>query len=75
MMSLDIIQVSDRGVAVQNLLEEEIGGDHGGEGALPEGVPEVAADLSGQRLGNRIGEVALEAAQGLGIVSMVASWG
>jgi len=53
-------------VALQDLAEEEVGGDDGGEGALAEGEAEFVAVLADERFGDMLREVALDAAQGLG---------
>jgi len=61
----EVTQFLAGGIAVENLLEEQIGGDSGSEGALAEGVAEVAADAQGEGFGDGLGEVALDVEQGL----------
>ena len=53
----------DRGVAVQDLPQEEIGRHDGREAALPVGPVQVGAEALDQGLGDHVGEVALEAFQ------------
>src|SRR5205823_12569404 len=61
----EVAQVGAGGVAMQDLLGEEEGGDGGGEGAVAEGAGQVAGDLQGQGLGQRLGQIALDVPQGL----------
>src|SRR5581483_5654608 len=62
----EVTEFADGGVAVENLLEEEVGGDDGGKGALAERIVEVATDLLDEHLRNVGSEVTLDPAQGLG---------
>ena len=56
-----VAQFGHGGVAVEDLAEEQVGGDDGGEGALAVGAPQVAAEVVDQALGDVPGEVGLEA--------------
>src|SRR5207245_1353444 len=48
------------GVAVEDLLQEEVGSDDGGEGASSEAEFQVGADLFDEPLGQNLGAIALE---------------
>jgi hypothetical protein len=61
-----VTQLGGGGVAEEHLAQEQVGGDNRGQGALAEAVAAVAADSQQQGLGDGLGEVALDATQGVG---------
>src|SRR6266511_1578375 len=60
-----VTQVSDGGVAVEDLLQEQVNGDDGVEVAFAPAVPEVAAELFDKFGGYGIGDGALDGSDGL----------
>jgi hypothetical protein len=56
----------DGGVAFENLPEEEVGGNHGGQAALAEGQFEFVADGADEGSIDELSGAALDALQGLG---------
>ena len=61
-----VSQLADRDIAMQGLLEQQIGGDGGSELPLPPAVAQVAANRADQAFGQNIGEVVLDAGEGFG---------
>jgi len=57
--------VSHGGIAVQNLLQEQVGGDDRAEVAVAPAVAEVPAELLDEGGGNRVGESSLDAGEGV----------
>ena len=64
--SAEMREVADGGIAVEDLLEEEVGGDDGGQGPRAAVEFEVATDGVEEGFGDSLGGVALDAREGLG---------
>jgi hypothetical protein len=62
----EMAEVADGGVAVQDLADEEIGGDGGAKGSSAEGVLQLAANAVNDGCGEGLGEIGLDAGEGLG---------
>ena len=56
----EVSEFADGGVAVENLLEQEVGGDGRVEGAVAPRVADSAAGLADALIGQEVGEVGLK---------------
>jgi len=62
----EVAQFGDGDVAVEDLLEDEVGGDHRPEVAVAPAVADLLSQTADEGLGERVGEAALDLDDGFG---------